>query len=79
MSIDSSLKPEDEWTLGRALEPLRSEGVLVLSGGLTIHNLRNRAAFGESTCPEPIKQFEQALVEAVSLADVRLHLSLFFV
>lgn len=71
VSLNGSLKPEDEWDLGRALEPLRSE-VLVISGGLTIHNLRNRAAFGESTCPEPIKDFEKAIIDAVQLSDVRL-------
>jgi len=28
VSIDSSLKPEKEWALGRALDSLRSDGVL---------------------------------------------------
>lgn len=36
VSIDASLDPADEYALGKALEPLRSEGVLVLSGGLTV-------------------------------------------
>jgi aromatic ring-opening dioxygenase catalytic subunit (LigB family) len=30
VSMNSSLEPEDEWRLGRALEPLRSEGVLII-------------------------------------------------
>lgn len=36
VSIDASLDPRKEYALGAALEELRSEGVLVISGGLTV-------------------------------------------
>lgn len=37
VSIDASLNADKLLAIGRALSPLRREGVLILSGGLTIH------------------------------------------
>ena len=48
----------------------REEGYLVLSGGLTIHNLRNPSAFAESTAGPLHKQFNQAIFDALILPDV---------
>jgi aromatic ring-opening dioxygenase catalytic subunit (LigB family) len=50
---------------------IRQEGILILSGGLTIHNLRDRASFDEATASPLHKQFDQALLDAVSTIDVR--------
>lgn len=35
VSIDGSLSPEKNWALGKAVAGLRSEGILILSGGLS--------------------------------------------
>jgi aromatic ring-opening dioxygenase catalytic subunit (LigB family) len=40
LSIKSTLDPRDHLDLGKALGPLRAEGVLIVCSGLTYHNLR---------------------------------------
>lgn len=69
VSINSSLNPDDEWALGRALEPLRSEGVLIIAGGLTIHTFRDHSAWSADTAADVYKTFERAIVDAVGLRD----------
>jgi aromatic ring-opening dioxygenase catalytic subunit (LigB family) len=40
LSLLSSLSPDEHLRLGRALAPLRDEGVLVVGSGMTYHNMR---------------------------------------
>lgn len=49
----------------------REEGILVLSGGLTAHNLRDFASFAPDTAKPLHKAFDSAILEAVSISDVR--------
>jgi len=39
LSLKSTLDPEEHMALGRALVPLREEGVLIVGSGLSFHNL----------------------------------------
>lgn len=71
VSIDSSLDPLKNWSIGAAVSRLRNEGILILSGGLTIHNLRDRNCFNPATCKPIYQQFDQAVLEAVRVSDVR--------
>ncbi|KAJ7043242.1 Extradiol ring-cleavage dioxygenase, class III enzyme, subunit B [Mycena alexandri] len=65
VSIDSGLSPGAHWALGKAVAKLREEGILVLSGGLTFHNLRAMAAG-----PTPLAtEFDDAILASVVVAD----------
>jgi aromatic ring-opening dioxygenase catalytic subunit (LigB family) len=48
LSLVEGLDPETHLALGRALKPLRADGVLVVGSGMTYHNLR---AFGPQAAP----------------------------
>ena len=63
-SIDSSLSPEKNWAVGQAVKELREEGVLVLSGGLTVHTFQDWSAFAETTAKPIYKEFSEAILDA---------------
>jgi 4,5-DOPA dioxygenase extradiol len=49
---------------------LRDEGILILSGGLTAHNLGDRSSFSPDTARAVHKEFDQAIHEAVGIDSV---------
>lgn len=54
----------------------RKEGILVLSGGLTVHNVRDMTSFSPSTAKPVYTEFNDAIMAAIVVPDVRhLHLS----
>ena len=65
VSLRSDLEPETHLRLGRALAPLRDEGVLIIGSGSSYHNLRR--FFGPRVRREDAAQFDgwlrQTLVE----------------
>lgn len=48
----------------------RDEQILILSGGLTIHNLRDFASFAEDTAKPAYVAFNDAILDAVQTVDV---------
>lgn len=72
VSIDSSLDPAKNWELGKAVADLRKEGVLILSGGLTAHNLRDRSSFSPTTARPIHKEFDRAIHDAVGVENAEL-------
>jgi 4,5-DOPA dioxygenase extradiol len=66
VSIDSSLDPKKNWELGKALSQLREEGILILSGGLTAHNLRDPSSFAPDTARDVHKQFDEEIYKAIA-------------
>ena len=61
MSLHASLDPALHLAAGRALAPLRDEGVLVVGSGMSFHNLR---AYGDPRVREPAAEFDRWLVHA---------------
>ncbi|KIY43655.1 Extradiol aromatic ring-opening dioxygenase [Fistulina hepatica ATCC 64428] len=68
-SIDGSLDPAKNWEVGKALSKLRKEGILIIAGGLTAHNLRDVASFAPSTARPAQKDFDKAVLDAVALQN----------
>lgn len=80
LSIDGRLAGPKHWELGRALAPLRDEGVLLLGSGNIVHNLRDalgRMRRGDSTTPDFARSFdadvEKALLQHDSAFLTRAH------
>ncbi|GAO51254.1 Extradiol aromatic ring-opening dioxygenase [Saitoella complicata NRRL Y-17804] len=65
VSIDSSLSPQRHIKIGQAIEKMRDEGILVLSGGLSIHTFSDFTAWDPEKARAEIKAFEKAIVDAV--------------
>lgn len=66
VSIERSGDPEQNWAVGKALSRLREEGILILAGGLTVHNLHDRKQFSEKSASPNVTMFDQAITVAAS-------------
>lgn len=64
LSMLESLDPEEHLRLGRALAPLRDEGILIVGSGMSFHNLR---AFGSPRGRAVAEAFDTWLREAAVL------------
>ena len=65
LSLKRGLAPDAHLALGRALAPLRDEGILIVGSGLSYHNLR---AFGPAA-RAPSAAFDAWLDETLAIAD----------
>lgn len=72
LSIDRRLPPRRHLEIGRALAPLREEGVLILGSGNAVHNLRDafgRFRSGDRETPPWAHAFDRDVAEAVQQRD----------
>ena len=71
LSLLAGLDPAAHIAAGRALAPLRDEGVLIIGSGFTTHNLRE-ARFGDTSgsAPEWGREFDDWARETVEGGDV---------
>ena len=66
LSLQQGLDPAAHLAIGRALAPLRDEGVLIVGSGMSYHNLREMF---NGTRSRPADEFDQWLAEAVTDPD----------
>jgi aromatic ring-opening dioxygenase catalytic subunit (LigB family) len=70
VSIERSGDPEQNWVVGKALSKLREEGILILAGGLTVHNLHDRKQFSEKSASPNVTMLDQAITVAASKSQL---------
>jgi aromatic ring-opening dioxygenase catalytic subunit (LigB family) len=63
LSLLSSLDPEEHLAMGRALSPLRDEGVFIVGSGMSFHNLR---ALGDPRAGAASETFDAWLRETAT-------------
>lgn len=63
MSVEKHLDPALHLRAGRALAPLREEGVLIIGSGMSFHNMRG---YGDPSATAPSQEFDQWLIQAVA-------------
>lgn len=64
MSVEAGLDPALHIAAGKALAPLRDEGVVIIGSGMSFHNMRG---YGDPRFTPVSQQFDAWLDEAVSL------------
>ncbi len=72
LSIDRRLAPLQHLAIGRALEPLRNEGVLIFGSGNVTHNLRHafgRMRSGDHSTPPWAARFDGEVRRALEQHD----------
>ena len=65
LSLAAGLDPVMHMAIGRALGPLRDDGVLIVGSGMSYHNMRT---FRTAAALDPSKRFDAWLTQAVCAA-----------
>nr|WP_067298339.1 class III extradiol ring-cleavage dioxygenase [Marinobacterium profundum] len=66
LSLRTGLEPAEHLALGRALAPLRDEGVLIIGSGMSFHNMQRLRQGGAQPDSDSIR-FDHWLAETVTL------------
>lgn len=70
LSIMVSGGPDRHWAMGRALAPLRDEGVLIIGSGSVTHNLREFRRVPEDSAEEPyVAAFRDWIARRIDTSD----------
>jgi len=70
LSLQSNFDAAEHLAIGRALAPLREEGVLIVGSGMSYHNLRTFFT-DDPRVVKPAEEFDQWLYDAVTSADAK--------
>jgi 4,5-DOPA dioxygenase extradiol len=70
VSLRAEMDPLRHFELGRALAPLREEGVLVLASGSMTHNLRDVGRFSNNAIPAYVDTFADWVANRLQSADL---------
>jgi len=71
LSLVTGLDPATHFAMGRALEPLRDEGVLIIGSGMSYHNMRGFMS-GDPHALAASMHFDDWLAKTVAIADPEL-------
>lgn len=66
LSLRRGLDPAEHLAIGRALAPLRDEGVLIVGSGMSYHNMRR---FMSPAAAAPSRRFDDWLAQTVALPE----------
>lgn len=69
MSVDQDLTPAEQLSIGRALAPLRSEGVLIVASGVTVHNFALFGQAGDVQVQRAVREFEAWIEDKLMASD----------
>lgn len=70
LSLQEGLDPAAHLAMGRALQPLRDQGVFIVGSGMSYHNLRNLIRGNPQTRDDSLA-FDEWMVEAVAEEESR--------
>jgi aromatic ring-opening dioxygenase catalytic subunit (LigB family) len=70
LSLQRGLDPATHLDIGRALKPLRDDGVLIIGSGQTYHNMRSFMS-GSGAFDRPSEAFDSWLQQALVNSDTR--------
>lgn len=71
LSLRSGLDPEAHLALGRALAPLRHQGVLLVGSGMSFHNMQRFRRNGAGPVDADSQRFDAWLTETVALPQAQ--------
>ncbi len=71
LSLRAGLDPEAHLALGRALAPLRHQGVLIIGSGMSFHNMQRFRGDGGGAVDADSRRFDAWLAETVALPGAR--------
>jgi aromatic ring-opening dioxygenase catalytic subunit (LigB family) len=72
LSLKQGLDPREHLAIGRALAPLRDEGVFIVGSGMTYHNLRAFGAAGRPAANAFDAWLRESMLLEASERDARL-------
>ncbi len=62
LSLRTDLDPQTHFNVGKALQPLRAENVLIIGSGMSFHNMR---AYGDKNFTHASDEFDEWLTKAI--------------